>query len=393
MRIVIVGAGIIGLATAYELINRYPKYKVSLIEKEEDVGLHQSGRNSGVIHSGIYYPPGSQKSISCKKGYSQLINFCNTYDVNYEICGKLIVATENNELQYLEILKNRGLLQDLQIQDLKSEEVSEIEPKVKCIRALYVPEAGIINYQMVMSKIKKILISHGVKFYFNSKLQNIFFKKNLVIIEHSNGHIGAEYLINSAGLHSDTVARMCELKIDEQVIPFRGEYFDLIESKNKLVNRLVYPVPNPQFPFLGVHVTKTINGNIHCGPNAVLALAKEGYSWRIINKNELFDILKYSGFWKLALNHWGVGMHEVYRSFNKKEFVRSLQKMIPSIQESDLVTAKSGVRAQVVRRDGSLVDDFKWIQRHQQLHILNAPSPAATSCFAIAEQIVNLIPA
>jgi len=386
----IVGAGIIGLSTALELLKRKPGVQLAIIEKEDSEAKHQTGRNSGVLHSGIYYTPGSLKAENCIKGYQLMIDFCQEHGVNYDICGKVIVATSEDQLPILEKIYQNGLKNGLEgIRYISREEVNAREPYISSIKAVLVPQTGIVDYKRVCAVLRTQIIAKGGTFFFGHKVLDIDHDSDIVNVLTKRGNIKGQSLITCAGLYSDKLAKMTGIKLNCKITPFRGEYFKLKADKKHLVNHLVYPVPNPDFPFLGVHFTRMINGDREAGPNAVLAFAREGYTRMKINLPELMETLFFSGFRKLATKHMSMGLLEMKRSFSKKAFVRELQKLLPDIQADDLEHAPAGVRAQSLNADGSLVDDFLFAGSDNILHVVNAPSPAATSAFAIAQHIAD----
>jgi (S)-2-hydroxyglutarate dehydrogenase len=388
--IIIIGAGAVGLATAYHLISIYPKYKIAVLEKESDVAAHQTGNNSGVIHSGIYYKPGSLKAINCKKGYEVLLDFCNKYNVKHEICGKVVVATRNEEKKALENIFKRGLENGLNgIKKISSEEVKEIEPYVKSVEGVWVPQTGIINYKTVTKKFQDVFVFNGGKMHFGTKVNLITESSQEINIETTQGKFTTKYLVNCAGLYSDKIAKMTMPNVDVKIIPFRGEYYELVKSKEYLVKNLVYPVPNPDFPFLGVHYTRMVDGGIEAGPNAVLAFKREGYKKTDFDASELLETLSYSGFQKVAMKFWRDGLGEIYRSYSKAAFVKALKHLIPDIEMEDLVPGGAGVRAQAIDSKGNLCDDFLIFEKKNIVNICNAPSPAATASLAIGEFIAN----
>jgi len=388
----VVGAGIVGLSTAYSLINKYPRSKIVVIEKEETFSKHQSGNNSNVIHSGIYYKPGSSKAVNCRKGYDLLLNFLKKYNIPHDICGKIIVANNKEEINQLMILYKRGKkngLKDLKI--LEGHEIKEYEPFVKGLKAIHVPQAGITDYKLVSKKIYEILIHKGVEFKFNTKVVNIENKLNFnKITTFDCQKIKSDFVINVAGLYSDKLAEL-NFEIDYKIIPFRGEYYNLKPSASYLVNNLIYPVPDPNFPFLGVHFTRKINNLIESGPNAVFAFSREGYRKSIVNFKELFESILYIGFIKLIILYWKEGIAEMHRSISKQAYLKSLQKLIPKIKITDIYSGGAGVRAQAVKSNGEMVDDFLIISKNNIINVCNAPSPAATASFAIGEHISKLI--
>jgi L-2-hydroxyglutarate oxidase len=371
------------------LRNSDPQASILILEKEDRPAAHQTGRNSGVIHSGVYYKPGSKKAEFCTRGSSRLMEFCRTNDVPFEQCGKVIVATDESELPFLDVLADRGKANGLKVHKVNQNGLREIEPHVNGIAALYVPEAGIVNYKKVAEKLVKLLRKQGVEIKFNQRVEFINTEKAECSIETEYQLFAGDYVINCAGLYSDTLAKRAGTEIEHRIIPFRGEYYELIKERRYLVNNLIYPVPNPNFPFLGVHFTRMIDGSIHAGPNAVLSLKREGYSKLAFSAAEAWQSLSYKGFWKLVGQHWQEGFKELYRSVSKAEFVKSLQKLIPEIRAEDLIPSEAGVRAQALQPDGSLVDDFLIKYHGRTIHVCNAPSPAATSSLEIGDQIVE----
>ncbi|CAH0252693.1 MULTISPECIES: L-2-hydroxyglutarate oxidase [Peribacillus] len=388
----IVGGGIVGLSTGMALYQRFPNAKVVVIEKEAVVADHQTGHNSGVIHSGIYYKPGSFKARFARQGSKSMTEFCRMHGIEHDICGKVIVATKPEELPLLDDLYSRGLQNELAIQRIGVDELKEIEPHVNGLGAIRVPQAGIVNYRQVSEKMADIIRGNGGEIKLNTKVEKIDENFDDVIIETNNGTIKSRIVINCAGLHSDRIAAAAGYKTDMKIVPFRGEYFKLKPEKRFLVNHLIYPVPNPKFPFLGVHFTRMISGEVDAGPNAVLSFKREGYKKTDFNAKDLTEVLSYKGFWKLASKFMKEGMDEYVRSFSKKQFTKSLQELIPEIQEDDLIPAPSGVRAQALQDDGNMVDDFHIIMGKRTIHVCNAPSPAATASIEIGKEVVNRIP-
>jgi len=392
----IIGGGIVGLATAMTLLRAQPGARVLVLEKEGDVALHQSGRNSGVIHSGIYYKPGSLKACMAREGHLSMREFCQRNNIPFEICGKLIVATEEQELPLLDNLFQRGRENGLEVEKISSGRAREIEPHVNCIAAIRVPSTGIVNYRTVARRYAELVREAGGDLSFATRVHGIRERGAEQIIQTNRGELRAAFIVNCGGLHSDRIARLGGCEPGAQIVPFRGEYYELVPGKRHLVKGLIYPVPNPAFPFLGVHFTRMIDGSVHAGPNAVLALHREAYSKTSLPLRSLRDLretLAFSGFWKLAAKHWEEGCREMVRSFSKRAFVRSLQKLVPEIAERDVVPCAAGVRAQALRPDGSLVDDFLIVRGCRSLHVCNAPSPAATASLEIAKEIVKQIPA
>jgi L-2-hydroxyglutarate oxidase len=390
--VIVIGGGIVGLATALKIIKKKPGIKLLLLEKEAELSAHQTGNNSGVIHSGIYYKPGSLKALNCRTGYQQLIDFCEKENIKYELCGKVIVATNENQLPALETLLERGNQNGLKgIKKISKEELNEIEPHVLGIQGIHVPETGIINYKDVSLKYAENIQKSGGVIQTSEKVIKITPQKNSVTVETSKGTYESKLLVNCAGLYSDKVAKMTGQRIDVKIIPFRGEYFKIKKEKHLLVNHLIYPVPDPAFPFLGVHFTRMIDGGIEAGPNAVLAFAREGYKKLQINLPELSETLLWPGFQKVAAKYWATGFGEMYRSFSKTAFTKALQKLIPEIEKSDLETGGAGIRAQACDRTGGLIDDFLIYENKYAVNVCNAPSPAATSSLAIGDTVSDLI--
>tara|TARA_X000000950_G_scaffold165022_1_gene201674 strand:- start:13813 stop:15078 length:1266 start_codon:yes stop_codon:yes gene_type:complete len=390
--IAIVGGGIVGLSTAYQILKGKPKTKLILLEKESDVGQHQTGHNSGVIHSGIYYKPGSLKAKNCIDGYKMLLKFAKENGIAMDLCGKLIVASNEKEKEQIQMLFNRGQENGLEgLKILNSSEIKGVEPFVEGTQAIYVPQTGIIDYRIVCQKLKEKIEKLGGKVITNFEVQNLFEDKNNVVIQsRKRKEIQVKMAINCGGLQSDRLARKSVQHLDTKIVPFRGEYFKLKETSKYLVKNLVYPVPDPNFPFLGVHFTRMINGDVEAGPNAVLAFKREGYKKTDFNLSDFLETLIWPGFQKVAIKYWKTGLGELYRSYSKGAFTKALQKLIPSIQKSDLISAPAGVRAQASSRDGGLLDDFKIEEEGQLIHVLNAPSPAATSSLSIGKTVADL---
>jgi L-2-hydroxyglutarate oxidase len=388
---VIIGGGIVGLATAMAVGKKHPKASTLVLEKEQDLAQHQTGRNSGVIHSGIYYKPGSLKARFAREGNRSMVEFCRERGIKHDVCGKVIVATKASELPLLESLFQRGLDHRLAVARLAPEQVQEIEPHVRCLAGVRVPTTGIVNYREVSAKYVELIKLQGGTVQTGTRVDRLREVNGTQVIETSHGEFEAGFVINCAGLFSDRVARFGGLDPGVKIVPFRGEYYELIPNKRHLVKTLIYPVPNPDFPFLGVHFTRMIDGSVHAGPNAVLAFRREGYEKADFNLRDFCETLTYRGFWKLARKHFREGMREIYRSFSKAAFVRSLQQLIPEIEPADLIPCKAGVRAQALLNDGRLVDDFLMIRGHNALHVCNAPSPAATASLEIAKTIVAQI--
>ena len=388
--VAVAGGGIVGLATTWQLLRACPGLRVVLLEKEERPAEHQTGHNSGVIHSGIYYKPGSSKARTCVRGAELMKGFCEEHGISYDLCGKIVVATSEEELPRLEELHRRGTANGVpSLRMLGSEEFREIEPHATGIRALHVPTAGIIDYVEVAGKLRELAEARGAEVHMATRLDGIRHERDAITLETTRGPFVARYMINCTGLHSDRTARLEGGCPEARIVPFRGEYYKLVEERTDLVKGLIYPVPDPRFPFLGVHFTRMIHGGVEAGPNAVLAFAREGYTKLRISPRDLFEVLTYGGFWRLALRHWRMGLDEMWRSFSKKAFVRALSRLVPEIREADLAPGGSGVRAQALAPDGKLVDDFLIIERERAFHVCNAPSPAATASLAIGAEIVR----
>lgn len=390
--VIVVGGGIVGLATALKILERNPSLRVQVIEKEPELARHQTGNNSGVIHSGLYYKPGSLKAKNCIHGYNMLIAFCREHGVPFELCGKIVVATDESELPLLKNLFERGRQNGLDgFKMLGPEGLREYEPHVRGLAGFFVPQTGIVDYRVVAEKYGEQIKLRGGEIALGEKVEGIVAGHAGVTIETSRSTWSAKMLVNCAGLYSDKVARMVSDSVDVKIIPFRGEYYKLKADRENLVRNLIYPVPDPNFPFLGVHFTRMMRGGVEAGPNAVLAFSREGYKKSDINLGELSETLRWPGFQKVAGKYWKTGLGEMYRSFSKSAFTKALQKLIPEIQESDLVEGGAGVRAQACDRTGGLVDDFLIFEEEQVVSVCNAPSPAATSSLAIGESVAAIV--
>ena len=384
--IAIIGGGIVGLATGWQLLNRHPGLNIVILEKETAIATHQTDRNSGVIHSGIYYKPGSAKALNCVKGHAMLLEFCKTYDIPFELCGKVIVANRESQLPVLDGIYQRGIQNGLNgITKLNAEEVLDIEPHCNALQGIWVPQAGIIDYRQVANQLASLIINKGGNIVTGFEVQSIAAREKEVIIYSPNREIKSNYVISCAGLYSDRVARMAGLQPPYQIVPFRGEFYSLTPEASKLVRGLLYPVPDVNFPFLGVHLTKRIQGGVEAGPNAVLAFRREGYNHLDIHVGELTEALRYSGFRSLAMKHWRKGLEEMKRSFSKSAFLKSLQELVPELKSEDISRSRNGVRAMALDKKGNMVDDYVVLEQERMLHLLNAPSPAATSCLSIGE--------
>jgi len=388
----IIGGGIVGLSVGMALSEKFPGKRLLVLEKENVWAGHQTGNNSGVIHSGIYYKPGSLKATLCREGNRAMVEFCAKHGIEHEVCGKVIVATEPEELPLLKNLYERGLANGLRVKEIGRERLKEIEPHVRGIAALEVPSTGIVNYRRVAETFARLVQEQGGDLRLHTKVEKIINNGSGSLLETTDGSFHTKFIINCAGLHSDRVAKMAGFTPGMKIVPFRGEYFELKPEKRYLVKHLIYPVPNPNFPFLGVHFTRMIDGTIHAGPNAVLSLKREGYHKSDVDLKDLFDVLAYPAFWKLARKHFREGAKEIVRSVSKAAFVRSLQRLIPEIQMEDVVPTHAGVRAQALMEDGRLMDDFLILQGDRSLHVCNAPSPAATASIEIGKAIVGRIP-
>ena len=385
----VIGGGIVGLATALQLQRRFPNESIVVLEKERAVGLHQTGRNSGVLHTGIYYRPGSLKATNCHQGKAAMEQFCREHNIPFDICGKVIVATSEGELPALEKILKRGVANGVDCRRIDRSELHEIEPHANGIAALHVPGAGIIDFRQVAEKISAILQADGHQIVVDGHVRRISTLPDGVQLETNNMTWHAAWAVNCAGLYSDRIARMAGLKPNVRIIPFRGEFYDLLPQAHSLCRNLIYPVPDPRFPFLGVHFTRMISGGVECGPNAVLALAREGYRKSSLHLGELGATLLYPGFWRLSGRYWQVGMGEIVRSFSKRAFVRALRRLVPEIHGKWMRRARAGVRAQAVTPSGKLAEDFLIESSPQMVHVINAPSPAATSAFNVGQIVAD----
>ncbi|MEM6644006.1 MAG: L-2-hydroxyglutarate oxidase [Bacteroidota bacterium] len=389
--VIIIGGGIVGLASALKLKEKNPAYKVAIIEKERTIASHQTGHNSGVIHSGLYYKPGSYKAKNCVDGYQQLVNFCEEEEIKFELCGKIVVATNQSQLDPLHTLFERGQANGLTgIKKLKAEELKEHEPHVKGIAGLYVPQTGIVDYKEVSEKYAEKFKHFGGEIFSANKLTKFEEAKGFIHVHTTGERLTTRVVVNCAGLQSDQVAKMSGARVNYKIIPFRGEYYKLKKAKENLVKNLIYPVPDPNFPFLGVHFTRMIHGGVEAGPNAVLAYAREGYKKSNVKWGEFMGSLFYPGFLKVAKKYWKTGFGELYRSYSKGAFTNALQELIPDVEKRDLVKGGAGVRAQACDRQGGLIDDFLIIEHKKFVNVCNAPSPAATSSLAIGERVAEL---
>ncbi|MBB6053406.1 L-2-hydroxyglutarate oxidase [Armatimonas rosea] len=384
----VIGGGIVGLATLVELGKRHPTARLLLVEKEDRWAAHQTGHNSGVIHSGIYYKPGSAKARMAVAGARRMVEFCQQHGVAHERCGKLIVASHPDELPRLETLAERALANGVPVERLGPERLTDYEPAVRGVGGLWVAQTGIIDYRQVTEALADQAREQGAELCRSTKVTGLTRTTDSVVLETTRGSFESRFVINCAGLYSDKVAELAGAQPGAKIVPFRGEYYELVPERRGLVRGLIYPVPNPSFPFLGVHFTRMIDGSVHAGPNAVLALAREGYKKSDLQLGELWETLTYPAFWRLAVRHGDEGLREIARSLSKALFVRSMQTLIPEIRPEDVIPAGAGVRAQALRDDGQLVDDFLFVRGERQLHVCNAPSPAATASLEIAREIV-----
>ena len=389
--VVIIGGGILGLSSARHLLQQQPGLQVLVIEKSSKVAGQQTGHNSGVIHSGIYYRPGSLKAQFCVDGRNSIVEFCEQHGIEFERCGKLIIASCEDELLRMETLFERGQANGVEALEMVGpERMAEIEPHVSAIKALWSPATAIVDFSAITREYAKQFGDAGGTLELNTQVIGIRQTSDVVVVETDHGERQTKHLINCAGLHSDRVAQMMGVEIDLQIVPFRGEYYTLKKEREHLVKGLVYPVPDPDLPFLGVHFTRNVKGYVEAGPNAVLATAREGYRKRDLNIRDFSETLRFPGFWRVAKREWKTGINEVNRSLRKSVFTHDLQKMIPEIESNDLTTGGAGVRAQAVRRDGTLLDDFAIERTERAVHVLNAPSPGATSSLEIGKYIAGL---
>lgn len=392
MRYVIIGGGIIGLATAHRILQDRSDARVTVVEKETTVGSHQTGHNSGVIHAGVYYRPGSLKARLSVAGNRSMVEFCKDHGIAVDVCGKLIVATSLDELPRLHALHERAVANGLAASLIGQEQAREYEPHVAAVKAIHVPSTGIVDFSHVSRALAGLLTDRGADVRLGTAVTGFAPNGTVTVVQTTSGDLTADVLVSCAGLHADRIARLAGTRPPARIVPFRGEYHELRPERRHLVRGLIYPVPDPQFPFLGVHLTRMIDGSVHAGPNAVLALAREGYGWSRINVRDLVDALTYPGLWRLGRRHLRYGLDEVRRSLSVERFAASLARLVPAITGDDLVRAEAGVRAQAITPSGELVDDFLIVTRDRQIHVLNAPSPAATSALEIARHIVARLP-
>jgi (S)-2-hydroxyglutarate dehydrogenase len=389
--VLVVGGGILGLATSHCLLARRPGTSIVVLEKEPAIARHQTGHNSGVLHSGIYYTPGSLKATNCRVGKSEMERFCAEEAIPYEICGKVIVAVTEAERPRLEALLERGRANGVRCERIVRERLRELEPHAAGVEALHVPETGIVDYRLVCERLAARIADRGGHVVTGAQADAFSQVGNRTIVSTSAGEYDARIVVNCAGLQSDRVTRLAGGRPPARIVPFRGEYFELVPQKRHLCRNLIYPVPDPAFPFLGVHFTRRIGGGVECGPNAVIALAREGYTKGTVNLRDMWETLTYGGFLRLARRHWRTGAGEVWRSISKRAFTRALRRLLPEIAESDLEPAPSGVRAQAVAPDGSMVDDFLIVEDERAVHVNNAPSPAATASLEIGRVVAERV--
>ena len=389
--ITIIGGGIVGLATAYQVQQAHPGIRLAVLEKEQAVATHQTDRNSGVIHSGIYYKPGGAKAVNCVRGYRMLLDFCMANEIPYDLCGKVIVAARDEQIPVLQGIYERGVANGLEgIKMIDAEEVKAIEPYCHAVKGIWVPQTGIIDYRAVSLMLADLIRSKGGEIITGFKVDAIKEEKDHIHISSQNRTVKSQWAIACAGLYADHLARLAGLIPPHKIVPFRGEFYALRPEAIHLVKGLIYPVPDINFPFLGVHLTKRIDGGVEAGPNAVLAFRREGYKHLDIHAGELSEALLYRGFQKLAAKNWRKGMEEMHRSFSKRAFLKSLQVLVPSLKMEDISRSRSGVRAQALDHDGNMVDDYVILQQDRMVHLCNAPSPAATSCLSIGEYVAGV---
>ena len=391
--VAIIGAGIVGLAVGKEVLRRYPDCRLLVLEKEDAVASHQTGHNSGVIHSGIYYKPGSLKARLCVSGAEAMLEFVKSHGIPYDQCGKVIIATGQEEIPRLEEIHRRG--KENGVPGLRwlpdSSAIRELEPHAAGIRGIHVPSTGITDFKMVAEQYARLITKAGGTIRCKARVLALRAMQDETVISTQAGEFRVKYLVNCAGLHSDRIAHLAGEKLDVMVVPFRGEYYELLPDKHHLVRGLIYPVPDPRFPFLGVHFTRRVHGGVEAGPNAVLAMKREGYTKTSFSARDSFGNATFGGFWRMAWRYWDKGMGEMYRSWNKAAFTDALQKMLPEVQSKDLRHGGAGVRAQAIDRAGKLVDDFKFSVNDRAMHVINVPSPAATASLKVAEELVNVM--
>jgi (S)-2-hydroxyglutarate dehydrogenase len=392
--VAIIGAGIVGLACGLQMTRRFPALKVLVLDKESEIASHQTGHNSGVIHSGLYYKPGSLKARLCVEGRDAMVRFCREHGIPHEICGKIIVATDETEISGLNELLRRGQANGVSgLRELNPDQIHEIEPYAKGVRGIHVPTTGITDFKLVAAKYRELIAEADSEVLTGFGVERIARDGNTTVLETRSGVVRARFVINCAGLNSDRVAMLAGADHGIRIVPFRGEYFELVPSRHQLVKGLIYPVADPRFPFLGVHFTRRIQGGVEAGPNAVLSFKREGYSRTSFDLTDALSTAMFPGFWKMAAHHWKSGLGEIYRSWNKRAFTRALQKLLPDLTEQDLQPGGSGVRAQALDRSGKLLDDFYFVYQDRILHVCNVPSPAATASLMIGREIVSTLEA
>jgi L-2-hydroxyglutarate oxidase len=388
--VAVIGGGIIGLATAMALKSS-SQASLTILEAENRLSVHQTGHNSGVIHSGLYYKPGSLKARNCVEGRKAMYRFCQEHGIAHDPCGKIVVATNTGELPALEELERRGHANGLNgVRRLRPEEIRELEPHTTGVAGLHVPETGIIDYKQVAQVYADLVRKGGGEIRTGARVTGCRRYADDLVLETTDGEVHCSHLINCGGLHADEVAQLCGVNPNLQIVPFRGEYYELVPERQSLVKNLIYPVPDPRFPFLGVHFTRLIHGGVEAGPNAVLAFKREGYRWADVSPRDTARMVAYAGFWRMAAKYWKTGFGEMFRSLSKKAFVQALQKLVPELRFEDVRPAGSGVRAQALEPNGALVDDFRIVENERMIHVLNAPSPAATASLSIGTTIAQM---
>jgi len=387
--LVIIGGGIVGLATGYRFLERFPGKTVAVLEKEAEIAQHQTGRNSGVLHSGVYYRPGSLRAQNCRTGKQAMEDFCRSQEIPFDLCGKVIVAVEESELPQIEKILTNGRANGVKCARIDADRLRELEPHCAGIAAVHVPEAGIVDYGLVARRLAELICGQGSQIVTRARATAIRRDAEQAVVETTAGQFAAQQVVNCAGLYSDRVARLSGIRPSTHILPFRGEFYKLRPEAHHLVRGLIYPVADPNFPFLGVHFTRLIHGGVECGPNAVLALAREGYRWTDINPRDIGEWLTYGGFWRMAARYWRMGFEEMWRSFSKRAFVRALRRLLPEIESAHLEWAPAGVRAQAVNPAGHIVDDFVIDETDRVVNVENAPSPAATAALNIGRLVVD----
>lgn len=390
---VVIGGGIVGLSTAHRLAQRHPGAQVTVVEKEAELALHQTGRNSGVIHSGLYYVPGSMKARTCRDGRAELLEFAKEHGIAFDQCGKVVVATTDDELPRLDALAERGVANGVSLVRIGPERLREIEPHAAGIAALEVHDTGIVDYVAMCAKLAELIVEAGGEIRTSAPVRDIRTSGAGSVVVAGDDELTADVIVNCAGLHSDRITALSGMESPAAIVPFRGEYYELVPEARHLCRTLIYPVPDPAFPFLGVHVTKMVDGGVECGPNAVLALAREGYRWRDIDRRDLWEVLSSPAFLKLARKYWRTGMGEMWRSASKGAFVKALQRLVPELEAKHLEAAPAGVRAQALAPDGALLDDFAVAESDRVVNVVNAPSPAATAALAIGSIVADRVDA